>query len=73
MTEEQKKLAAAVRQHALDNYETGGWDFLVECWDDSDIILCTGHATTLADAIEQCRQPLALMDERRREVEAEIF
>ena len=30
-------LIAAVRRHALDNYERDGWDYLVECWDDGDI------------------------------------
>lgn len=29
-----KKLVDAVRQHAIANYETGGWDILVECWED---------------------------------------
>ena len=31
-------LVNAVRKHALNNYENDGWDYLVECWDDGDIL-----------------------------------
>jgi hypothetical protein len=27
-----------VREHALRNYETGGWDYVVEAWEDGDIL-----------------------------------
>ena len=31
-------LIAAVRRHAINNYEQDGWDVLVECWDDGNIL-----------------------------------
>ena len=27
-----------VRDHAMKNYENGGWSEIVECWDDGDIM-----------------------------------
>ena len=27
----------AVRKHAIENYNNGGWDFIVECYSDEDI------------------------------------
>ncbi len=26
-----------IKAHALTHYEDGGWDVIVECWDDSEI------------------------------------
>lgn len=31
-------LIAAVRKHAVDHYNDGGWDVIVECWEDVDIV-----------------------------------
>ncbi len=33
----QMALIVAVRDHALAHYEDGGWDVIVECWDDETI------------------------------------
>jgi hypothetical protein len=71
MTEQE--LVQAVRDHALANYNKDGWDFLVECWEDSDIVEQIGSAKTLAAAIKNCRATVRLLDERRQEVRAEIF
>ena len=67
------ELVAAVRAHALEHYETDGWDFVVECWEDADIVEAIGPATTPEDAIEAVLETTRLLDERRREVRAEIF
>jgi hypothetical protein len=37
MTISKGDLIAAVREHAVANYEKDGSDFLVECWTDEDI------------------------------------
>lgn len=66
-------LVAAVRAHALDHYETDGWDFLIECWEDADVAQAIGSAGTLEEAIEAVRPTLRILDERRAEVRAEIF
>jgi len=31
------KLIAGIRAHALAHYESGGWDIIVESWDDAQI------------------------------------
>jgi hypothetical protein len=46
-------LIAQVRQYAADHYTDGGWDVLVECWDDSDIADAIGKATTLRGALRK--------------------
>lgn len=65
------ELITAIRAHALNNYERGGWDYLVECWDDEDILEAIGNRRTLKGALRECRKTLGLLDERRREVRAE--
>lgn len=30
-------LISHVKEHALLNYTTGGWDYIVECWSDAEI------------------------------------
>lgn len=47
------QLVKALRDHALANYATGGWDIVVECWTDEEIAaqLRFVGATTVKDAI----------------------
>jgi hypothetical protein len=66
-------LIAAVREYAIANYEKDGWDYLVECWEDSDIQEVIGTAKTERSAIAACRRTLRLMDERRQEVRSEVW
>lgn len=66
-------LVKAVKKHALANYETDGWDYLVECWEDKDILECITGATTEEQAIQACLETVKLMDERRREVQSDAF
>lgn len=61
-------LINAVRNHALANYNTDGWDYLVECWMDGDILECIDNATTVAQAIANVRDALAPLAEMRDEV-----
>ena len=63
-------LVKQVREHALQNYDQDGWDFLVECWEDSDIAEHIGDATDLDVAIQRCRRVTRALDEHRREVRA---
>lgn len=30
-------LVAAVKQHALDHYNEGGWDYIIECYSDQEL------------------------------------
>jgi hypothetical protein len=47
-------LAAAMYEYARQNYEAGGWDVIVECWDNDmiDEYLTERGAYTLADGIK---------------------
>jgi len=63
------EMVRAVREHANANYKKDGWDFLVECWDDEDIIEQIAGAKTVAGAIRNCAKTLKLLHERRQEVQ----
>lgn len=67
---DENDLIAAVRRHAINNYESDGWDVLVECWDDGDILerISDANAQTPDAAIKACLSWVALYDERRREI-----
>jgi len=41
----------AVKAYALEHYNDGGWDVIVECWEDTDILECIGDARTVEDAL----------------------
>jgi hypothetical protein len=68
-----KTLVDAVKAHALKNYERGGWDYIIECWDDDDIAEEIGKATTEGGAIRKVGKVANRLGERRAEVQAEIF
>jgi hypothetical protein len=73
-----EEIIEAVREHAKRNYNRGGWDILVECWDDSDILNavgydCVGGCESIEEATEACRERLAISDDMRRDIEAERF
>jgi len=63
-------LIDAVRKHALNNYNNDGWDYLIECWEDGDILeqLSDKNATTPAAAIAACLAVVKPQNERREEM-----
>jgi len=67
---DENQLIQSVRRHAMDNYENNGWDYLVECWDDGDILeqISNANAQTPDAAIKACLSLVSLLDERRREI-----
>jgi hypothetical protein len=67
---DEQYLINAVRNHALANYNVEGWDYLVECWMDGDILECLDGAETVEQAIANVRDALAPLAERREEVRA---
>tara|TARA_R110002060_G_scaffold76112_1_gene86236 strand:- start:650 stop:856 length:207 start_codon:yes stop_codon:yes gene_type:complete len=43
-----------VKRHAQENYEKGGWDYIVEgCYEDSELITLIGKARTITGAIRK--------------------
>lgn len=60
-------LVKVVRDHATANYDTGGWDFVVEAWGDADIIQEIGDAEYAEDAIKRVAVACGLQEENRQE------
>lgn len=62
-----RQLVAAVRQHAEANY-TRGWDTIVECWDDSDILRVCEGISTAAGAISVLEDVVSLYKQKEDDV-----
>jgi hypothetical protein len=71
--DERTKLVAAVKQHALANYEKRGWDILIECHSDAEITGWLGNATTPEQAIKNVKRNsgIGTADSYRRDIQAE--
>lgn len=67
---DENELIAAVRRHAMDNYENDGWDYLVECWDDGDILeqISDAKAQTPTACIKHIGDIMKTFDDYRREI-----
>ena len=68
-----QQLVQGVREYAKEHYEEDGWDYLVECYSDEEIIPCMEGATDLQTAIKNVHQYMLVHDSRRKDVEGEIF
>lgn len=53
-------LIAAVRKHAMLHYNEGGWDYVVEAYEDADILEAIGRARTVAGAIRNVGREVGL-------------
>lgn len=69
LTTRQLTLIAAVREHALANYDTDGWDYIVECYEDDELAELIGRARTEASAIKKVAEEVKLKDEYRAEIQ----
>lgn len=69
------KLIEAVRAHAKANYGRDGWDYVVECFEDSELeeLINEEKAKTEKQAIAAVAKTVKLLAEREREVRAGIF
>jgi hypothetical protein len=61
------ELIAAIRSHAFLNYDAGGWDYLVECWDDVEILERLDGITDTCVAIVHLAKILKTLDDYRNE------
>ena len=66
------EIVKAVRKYAMDHYEEDGWDYVVECWDDSDILK---HAAgcTVEQLICKIGDIVGTCDDYRQDIMAEAF
>lgn len=63
-------LVAGVKAHALDHYDTGGWDTIIEAFDDAELWEVIAGAADLSAAIKRARAEVGLLDERRRDIQS---
>ena len=78
-----KEIIAAVKQHALDNYNTSyGWSVIVECFTDEEIqqhlermiqYMPKGTEMNIEFALQEFEEFAKLQTERCEEVRAEIW
>ena len=66
-------MVLAVKEHALANYETGGWDYVVETMTDEEIERHIIYCRSGAGAIKKMGQLVKLLDDRRRDIQATAF
>lgn len=63
-------MVAAVKAHALAHYNEGGWDYVVECWGDTEIIdaICLASAKTERAAIAAVAKLAGVLNDVREDV-----
>lgn len=67
-----RDLIAAVRAHAIENYNTGAWDIIVEAYSDSELAGTVGKCRTAAGAIAKVAKVVEQYAARRAPHDAEI-
>ncbi len=69
------QLIQAVKNHANENYEAGGWDILVECWEDEEIacVLKKDNCKTEKEAIDTFRPLVAVWADRQADARNSAF
>lgn len=70
ITENKRKLIDAVKSHATANYEVDGWDAVVECYSDQDILVVIGESYTPQGAIAKVKKYIAPYAAYRFEVQS---
>lgn len=68
-----QNLVEAVKAYAIKNYERDGWDYVIECYSDSDIAAIIKTARTPAGAIKMVRAEIKPHADYRDEIRSEIF
>lgn len=67
------EIIKALRAYAIEHYEEGGWDFLVECWEDSEIIEELGDIDTFEAARDHMAKVLKTVDDYRKDIQGTAF
>lgn len=68
-----QELVKAVQDYAYAHYETGGWDYIVETFEDEELAEIIGKARTVEGAIRKVRPYASGLGERRADVRGEIW
>ena len=63
----------AVKRHAIANYESDGWDYIVEGYEDEQIVEIIKTALTEKDAIRMVHEHIKPRADYRADIQAEVF
>ena len=66
-------LVDAVRAHAIEHYNEDGWDFVVESWEDWEILAVVKGSKKESQAIRKVRKQIRALSDHRSEIQAEVF
>lgn len=72
-TTETKLFIAAVKAHANEHYNDGGWDVIVECWSDGDIAKCIHGVHTAQAAIAKVKVIAEIYADRQADARNSAF
>ena len=72
-TPERKEWVAKIRKHAHENYQDGGWDYLVETYSDTDVMFEIKDCKTYEAAFKRIEQLMNLLDGHRTEIKSTRF
>lgn len=73
MTPEMQTLVEYVKVYAQLHYNTGGWDYCIECMDDAEIARIIGTATGKREALSKVNKIVKIMDDKRKDIQATAF
>ncbi len=68
-----QELVRAIKDHALVHYEDGGWDVVVECFDDAEIAETIGEAGTIAEALDAFAPLIDVWSDRQADARNSAF
>lgn len=57
-----------IRAHALEHYNEDGWDYVVESFEDHDLLEDFGDAPDYEAALKKVLQHVKLLDSHRRDI-----
>jgi hypothetical protein len=60
-----EELVQQVKWHAEEHYNDGGWDVIVECWDDEQIANQIGRARTVEGAVKKFKDVVSVWADRQ--------
>jgi hypothetical protein len=73
LTDNKKVLLNAVKAHAIEHYEEGGWDYVVETFNDQDILDVIDNSWTVPGAIARVAKHAKAIADQHQEVMAGAY
>ena len=70
-----QEMIEAVKSYARSHYNEGGWDSIVECYEDSELAqeIEKGKCSSIEEAIAYVGKGCNIWDDYRRDIEATAF